>query len=84
MKLSGLEQIHTNCWVYFRAGKMVPSALYHQTCPGFLICVPCLFCLVDDMNMATQNIKKLYNQLRCQFSKCIYPNVCEQKGGKKV
>lgn len=43
MKLSDLEQINTNCWVYFREGKMVSSALYHQTCPGFLVCVPCSF-----------------------------------------
>lgn len=89
MKLSDLEQINTNCWVYFREGKMVSSALYHQICPGFLACVPCLFCLVDDNIYFGVNMKvqmKLCNQLRCQnpasFQNASIP-MSVSKNGKK-
>ena len=56
-ELSDLEQINTNSWVYFRVGKAVFSTLCHHTCPGFLICLPCSFFLVDYNIVLTQKYK---------------------------
>lgn len=55
--LRDLEQNSTKCSAHLRVGKTVLSTLCHQTCPGFLICLPCPFCLVQESILLAQKYK---------------------------